>query len=261
MSSVFSIKGNTVFITGEEYLPGPDHNSKSGPVYAADHETAAGLRAGAFLCSDVPRLQVTDKVWMSGQDGPGGLFIRLKALSDFSISQGLELSIMRKGFSLAWITLSDKGARGQRVDESGPLIQEICSSGMDISLARGWVIPDDSLALRALLVHLSLTAGFDLVITTGGTGLGPRDITPEATLKVIDKRLPGFERAMVSSSLNKTPHAMISRAVAGTLGLSLIMNLPGSPKGVRENLETAVPALEHALKKLQGDKSDCAPKV
>jgi len=163
----------------------------------------------------------------------------------------------RGGFSLAWITLSDKGSRGERVDASGPAIRDAVMGSMDVSLARGMIIPDEPDVLKAALVDCCLFQGFDLVFTTGGTGVGPRDITPEATLPLLDKRLPGFERAMTKISLEKTPHAMISRAVAGTMGSSLVVNLPGSPKAVRENLHAILPALKHAVEKLQGDQRDC----
>ena len=116
------------------------------------------------------------------------------------------------------------------------------------------------IALRALLTDLALIQGYDLIVTTGGTGLAPSDRTPEATLAAIDTRLPGFETAMTVASLAKTPMAAISRAVCGALGDSLVVNLPGSPKAVRENFAAIGPALEHALQKLQGDPSDCARK-
>ncbi|MDD3312190.1 MogA/MoaB family molybdenum cofactor biosynthesis protein [Pseudodesulfovibrio sp.] len=164
----------------------------------------------------------------------------------------------RKGYALAWITLSDKGAAGKRTDESGPLIGEMAAGRLDLRLVQGFIIPDEPSRLKALLVELALGQGFDLVMTTGGTGVGPRDITPEATLAVIEKRLPGYERAMTGASLAKTPHGAISRAVAGTLGEALIVNMPGSPKAVAECLEPLLPTLRHTLEKLQGDPSDCA---
>ncbi|MEJ2202126.1 MAG: MogA/MoaB family molybdenum cofactor biosynthesis protein, partial [Desulfuromonadaceae bacterium] len=98
----------------------------------------------------------------------------------------------------------------------------------------------------------------DLILTTGGTGLTPRDVTPEATRRVLDYEIPGMAEAMRMASLSKTPHAMLSRAVTGVRGRSLIINLPGSPKGARENLEVLLPALGHALAKLKGDPADCA---
>ena len=163
----------------------------------------------------------------------------------------------RQGRSLAWITLSDKGAAGRREDASGPAIEQLARERLPLCHAQGFLLPDDASSLRALLVELALGQGYDLICTTGGTGLGPRDTTPEATLSVLERRLPGFEQAMMAASLNKTPHAAISRAVAGTLGLSVIINLPGSRRAVLENLAAVLPALPHALDKLHGDPADC----
>jgi molybdenum cofactor synthesis domain-containing protein len=120
------------------------------------------------------------------------------------------------------------------------------------------VLPDEERRIRALLTHLALEDGFDLICTTGGTGVAPRDVTPEATLSVIEKRMAGFERAMTAASLAKTPRAAVSRAVCGTLGGALILNLPGSPKAVRECLAAVLPAVAHTIEKLQGDPADCA---
>ncbi len=261
MTGIITIRGRGNFSSGHEYLLGPYNPEGKEPGYVAGYEVIKGLKAGGYLSAKEPEFQVTGKFWMTEQGGKGSIFLELRALNDFFVEQSLELNPARKGFSLAWITLSDKGSKGQRLDESGPLIENICSSTLDISLARGFIIPDDYDILKSLLVHLSLSSGFDLIITTGGTGLSPRDITPEVTMDIIDKRLPGFEQGMLSYSLTRTPHAMISRAVAGTLGQSLLINLPGSPKGVRENLGVVLPALEHALTKLSGDQSDCAVRV
>jgi molybdenum cofactor synthesis domain-containing protein len=155
------------------------------------------------------------------------------------------------------LTLSDKGAAGQRKDASGPLIREILS-GLGIHVETMEVIPDDLELIRERLSAWSGETGLDLIITTGGTGLSPRDVTPEATLSVIDRRVPGMEEVMRAESMKKTPHAMISRAVAGARGRTLIINLPGSPKAARECLEAVLPALPHALDKLGGDMSECA---
>jgi len=168
------------------------------------------------------------------------------------------LTLSRGGFALAWITLSDKGAAGQRADASGPLVEELVRGAMPLSLARGFVLPDEERGIRALISQLALLDGFDFICSTGGTGVAERDVTPEATLAVIEKRLPGFERAMTLASLAKTPHGAVSRAVCGTLGGAVIVNLPGSPKAVRECLGALLPALAHTIGKLQGDPSDCA---
>lgn len=154
------------------------------------------------------------------------------------------------------LTLSDKGSRGEREDVSGALIREMLESA-GITLAAYEIIPDEADIISAKLRDWSDGEGLNLIVTTGGTGLSPRDVTPEATLAVIEKRVPGMEEAMRAESLKKTPHAMISRAVAGIRGRTLIVNLPGSPKAVRENLAVILPALPHALSKLAGDMNDC----
>ena len=120
------------------------------------------------------------------------------------------------------------------------------------------VIPDDAEIIVETLVKWVDTDKVDLILTTGGTGLSPRDVTPEATARVLDWEIPGMAEAMRVASMQKTPHAMLSRAKAGVRRQSMIINLPGSPKGVRENLEVVMPALGHGLKKLKGDPSDCA---
>ncbi|MGE4505548.1 MAG: molybdenum cofactor biosynthesis protein B [Desulfovibrionaceae bacterium] len=187
--------------------------------------------------------------------------LTLEARTSIPAGARLEVSPEKCGWSVAWITLSDKGSRGEREDTAGPLAAELLAARLETSLCTGFILPDEEPRLRALLADLALVQGYDLIVTSGGTGVGPRDVTPEAALKVIEKRLPGFERAMTAASLAKTPHGAISRALAGTLGESLILNLPGSPKAVRECLEPVLPALDHALRKLQGDKADCATVV
>ena len=152
--------------------------------------------------------------------------------------------------------MSDKGARGEREDRSGQVLRErLLQQGYQVLYQS--VVPDEVEAISTELVKCAETMGVALIVTTGGTGVSPRDVTPEATLAVIDRSVPGMAEAMRAASLAKTPHAMISRAVVGIRGKTLIVNLPGSPKGALENLEVVLPALSHALDKIQGDPSDC----
>jgi molybdenum cofactor synthesis domain-containing protein len=160
----------------------------------------------------------------------------------------------------AIITLSDKGSKGERVDESGKAIREMVSTlGADVRHYE--VLPDERPIIAATLVRLSDSGQIDLILTTGGTGVAPRDVTPDATRDVIDRELPGMAEAMRAESLKKTAHAMISRSVAGIRKQTLIVNLPGSPRAVRENLAVILPALSHAIEKIKGDPSDCARPV
>lgn len=153
------------------------------------------------------------------------------------------------------LTLSDKGAAGHRQDASGPLVQQLLESVGEV--AHSAILPDDIESMTALLMAWADCEKLDLIVTTGGTGLSPRDVTPQATKVVIDYEIPGMAEVMRMQSLQKTPHAMMSRAVVGVRGQTMIINLPGSPKAARENLEALLPALPHALAKLGGDPSDC----
>ncbi len=157
----------------------------------------------------------------------------------------------------AILTMSDKGAEGLREDASGPALEEWLA-GQGVTTLQYLMIPDDLATIAATLKAWSDGGRFDLILTTGGTGVSPRDVTPDATLQVLDRVIPGFGEVMRAKSLAKTPHAMISRAVAGIRGRSLIINLPGSPKGALENLEAVWPAIPHAVAKIQGDPSECA---
>jgi molybdopterin adenylyltransferase len=160
-----------------------------------------------------------------------------------------------KTYHIGILTLSDKGALGQRLDESGPVVRDILSTiGLVTHVA---MRPDDLDSIVSILIDWVDTAQLDLVVTTGGTGLTPRDVTPQATLRVIDYEIPGMAEVMRMQSLKKTPHAMLSRAIVGVRRQTMIVNLPGSPKAARENLEAVLPALPHALAKLAGDPSDC----
>jgi molybdenum cofactor synthesis domain-containing protein len=158
-------------------------------------------------------------------------------------------------YRIGVLTLSDKGARGEREDESGRVLGEMIA---DLGVVERYaVIADEAETIMATLRGWADVDHLDLILTTGGTGLSPRDVTPQATLRVLDYPVPGFGEAMRLHSLNKNPHAMLSRAVAGVRGRTLIVNLPGSPRGVRENLAVILAALPHALAKLAGDPADC----
>ncbi len=163
---------------------------------------------------------------------------------------------MSRAWRVGILTLSDRGARGEREDLSGPAIREVLAEG-PYRVERYDVIPDDRERIASTLIAWADGGGLDLILTTGGTGVAPRDVAPEATRDVIDREVPGMAEAMRWASLQKTPHAMISRAVVGIRGTVLIVNLPGSPKAARENLEVLLPALPHAMEKIQGDPSEC----
>jgi molybdenum cofactor synthesis domain-containing protein len=154
------------------------------------------------------------------------------------------------------ITVSDKGSRGEREDLSGPeIIAMLKTIGAEI--LHTTIVPDEIDLIKQALIECTDNKKLDLVLTTGGTGVSPRDITPDATLQVIEKEVPGMAEAMRREGAASTPHAMISRAVAGIRGMSLIINLPGSPRGVRENLAVVLPAIKHAVEKIKGDQTDC----
>jgi molybdopterin adenylyltransferase len=152
------------------------------------------------------------------------------------------------------ITLSDKGSEGLREDLSGPTITEMLTA-IDATVTHTEILPDE----KALIIKklIQYTDKVDLIITTGGTGLSPRDVTPEATLEVIERQIPGIPEVMRAAGLPKTHRAMLSRSVCGTRGSTLILNLPGSVKAVRENLEAVIDVLPHAIEKIKGDPSDC----
>ncbi len=156
----------------------------------------------------------------------------------------------------AVLTLSDRGSAGLRQDESGKLIAQLLG-GIDAGISHAGILPDERPLIASTLRKLADSGSIDLIVTTGGTGLSPRDVTPEATREVIDRELPGMAEAMRAAGLKQTPHAMLSRAIAGVRGRTLIINLPGSPRAVRENLSVVLPALAHAISKIQGDQEDC----
>jgi len=154
------------------------------------------------------------------------------------------------------LTVSDRGHRGEREDQSGAVILEVVDSN-------GWellhysVLPDERETIKNELMRLADEVGSDIIFTTGGTGLAPRDITPDATLEVISREVPGMAEEMRRESRKKTPHAMLSRAVCGVRGKTLIINFPGSPQAVRECMDVILTVLPHAVELLKGEVSDC----
>ena len=157
----------------------------------------------------------------------------------------------------AVITLSDKGSRGEREDKSGPLIVKMLAAA-GYKVEETLLLPDEAAALKAQLIRLADGRQVNLILTTGGTGFSPRDITPEATLAVADRNAPGIAEAMRYHSLSITPRGMLSRAASVLRGKTLIVNLPGSPKAVQENLEYILPSLEHGLRIAAGLDGECA---
>ncbi|HEX3044208.1 MAG TPA: MogA/MoaB family molybdenum cofactor biosynthesis protein [Bacillota bacterium] len=155
------------------------------------------------------------------------------------------------------LTASDKGSKGERVDESGKVIEELLER-IEAKVVSYSVVPDERTVISAKLEEMADEMGVDLILTTGGTGFSPRDITPEATLDVIERQIPGIPEAIRQKSLEVTNRAMLSRAVAGIRKKTIIINLPGSPKGVRECLEVVLPVLPHAIEILKGEAGECA---
>lgn len=157
----------------------------------------------------------------------------------------------------AVLTVSDRSFHGTREDKAGPQLSDFLRE-RGIQVTQSAVCPDEITEIARTLRQWADEGGVDLILTTGGTGVAPRDVTPEATFSVLDRVIPGMAEAMRAASAAKTPHAMLSRAVAGIRGRVLIINLPGSPRGAVENAAAIIDAVPHAVAKIQGDPSDCA---
>lgn len=154
------------------------------------------------------------------------------------------------------LTVSDKGSQGQREDKSSQSIRDVLSH-IDACVVNYAIVPDERLLISHKLIEWADNGTTDVIVTTGGTGLSPRDITPEATIDVLDKVAPGFSEAMRAESIKKTPHAVLSRGVSGVRKKTIIINLPGSAKAAKECLEVILPALPHAVETCKGQSSDC----
>lgn len=160
-------------------------------------------------------------------------------------------------FTIGIVIVSDKGSRGEREDKSGPTIEKTLNPVGGI-VKKYDIVPDEIEAITSAIKEMADELHIDLILTSGGTGFSPRDNTPEATLEVIDRLVPGIPEIMRSESFKITPKAMLSRAVAGIRKNSLIINLPGSPKAVKESLDILIPVIEHGVEILRGDATDCA---
>ena len=156
----------------------------------------------------------------------------------------------------AILILSDKGFRGEREDKSGPALKELLQDHAEVVSVT--LLPDEKEDIAAYLRDTCDSGEADVIFTSGGTGFAPRDVTPEATLSVVERLAPGIPEAMRAYSMQKTNRAMLSRAVAGIRGRTLIINLPGSPKAVTECMEVILPVLAHAVETLRGDTYECA---
>ena len=160
-------------------------------------------------------------------------------------------------FTVGILTVSDKGSRGEREDLSGAVIRELVSR-VGGEIRQYDIVPDEKEIIAKRLKEWADVLRLDLILTTGGTGLTPRDVTPEATREVIERPALGFSEAMRQEGLKKTPLSMLSRGISGVRARTLIINLPGSPRGVRESLEVILPALPHAIETLRGEAAECA---
>jgi molybdenum cofactor synthesis domain-containing protein len=192
-----------------------------------------------------------------------GLFARVEAGGRVRVGDDVEVveTVSPERFQAVVLTLSDRCSRGEATDTAGPAAAERLARGLGAHLYRIEILPDDRQMISDRLRHYADGHSIDLVVTVGGTGFSPRDVTPEATRDVVERLTPGLDEAMRATSLQKTPHAMLSRGISGIRGRTLIVNLPGSERAAVENLDVILPALSHGLAKLRGDASDCGRTV
>jgi len=188
-----------------------------------------------------------------------GLFARVLEGGRICVEDDVEMLevVPRETFQAVVLTLSDRCSRGEAQDTAGPAAAKRLEESLSAHVYATRILPDERRAIAESLKHYCDGHSIDLVVTVGGTGFSPRDVTPEATREVIDRPTPGLDEAMRAASLAKTPHAMLSRAASGIRGSTLIVNLPGSRRGAVENLDAILPAMGHGLKKLRGDPADC----
>ena len=199
-----------------------------------------------YLAGDciMPRLGIFARVDSGGTVRPGD---RVEAVE----------IVPRETIQAVVLTISDRCSCGQAEDTAGPAAGKILTDSLGANIYRTEILPDEKETIAARLKHYSDGHSIDLVLAVGGTGFSPRDVTPEAAREVIDRLTPGLDEAMRTASAKKTPHAMLSRAVSGIAGGTLIITLPGSERAATENLQSLLPALGHGLAKLRGDPADC----
>ncbi|MFB3890563.1 MAG: molybdenum cofactor synthesis domain-containing protein [Phycisphaerae bacterium] len=188
-----------------------------------------------------------------------GLFARVEAGGSVRPGDAADVveAVGRDRFQAVVLTISDRCSRGEARDTAGPATADLLSSALGAHIYRAEILPDEQETIAARLRHYCDGHSIDLVLTVGGTGFAPRDVTPEATRAVVHRLTPGLDEAMRAASAARTPHAMLSRGASGIRGATLIVNLPGSQRAAVENLQAILPALGHGLAKLRGDPSDC----
>ncbi len=188
-----------------------------------------------------------------------GLFARVEAGGEVRRGDSVEILelVSRARFQAVVLTVSDRCSRGESQDTAGPAVAKILEEDFGAHVYRTKVLADEQEIIADALKHYCAGHSIDLVVTVGGTGFAPRDVTPEATREVVERFTPGLDEAMRAASLSKTPHAMLSRGTSGIRGSTLIINLPGSERAASENLNTILVALHHGMQKLRGDATDC----
>ncbi len=188
-----------------------------------------------------------------------GIFARVETGGSISVGDSVELVqvVPRQHFQVAVLTISDRCSQGQATDTAGPAVVRRIGEAMEAHVYAAEILPDEVEQIADRLTHYCNGHSIDMILTVGGTGFSPRDVTPEATRAVVERLTPGLDEAMRTASLVKTSRAMLSRACSGIRATTLIVNLPGSERAALENLEAILPALPHGLAKLRGDKSDC----